>query len=89
MSPTPTSTPGHQHGDQRRHWLWMIVCCLAPLALLLLLPLLGVQLTGLLAYAPALVCAGLMLRMMVGMHRGDGPKVAAPKADSSMPNEQE
>jgi hypothetical protein len=36
-------------------------------------------LTGLLAYAPAAICAGLMLLMMFGMRHGDAPGAPAVK----------
>lgn len=68
----------HPPSNHSRHWLWMLVCCLAPVAIILALPLLGIQLTGLLAYAPALVCAGLMLWMMIGMRHGDMPPTPPP-----------
>ncbi len=36
--------PQQSHGNHSRHWLWMLACCLAPVALLLALPLLGIRL---------------------------------------------
>lgn len=63
----------HSPADHGRHWLLMLACCLAPVAIILALPVLGIQLTGLLAYAPAAICAGLMALMMFGMRHGDAP----------------
>lgn len=80
----------HHNTSDRRHWLLMLACCLAPLALILGLSLFGSALGGLsgvLAFVPAALCAFLMLTMIYMHRQGDAPAATSARSQSSMPDD--
>lgn len=63
---------GHNHGGMMKHGVGMMLCCLAPLAMVAAIPLLGIRQGGTYSFLASLICPIGMMVMMFSMSRMNG-----------------
>lgn len=63
---------GHKHTGMMKHGVGMMLCCLAPVALLAAIPLLGLRQRGASSFLVSLICPIGMVVMMFSMSRSNG-----------------
>jgi len=62
-----------KHGGHKKHGLWMLLCCLLPIAIIAALPIFGVKLGALGGFA-FLLCPLMHILMMVFMTKSGNSK---------------